>query len=133
MHTEIRNIVEEYPKNAQQRFGEIRSLIFDIAKNNELGEVTETLKWGEPSYLCKTGSTVRISWREKDPDNIGIFFNCNTKLVETFKEVFQDNLSYEGNRVVVVPLKRKLPQDIESCLLMTLNYHKLKKLPLLGA
>jgi len=129
----ISEVVKSYPKSAQRKFQEIRSLVFDVAEANQLGEVTETLKWGEPSYLCKTGSTVRIHWRSKTPDSMGIFFNCNTVLIETFKEVFQDSLNYEGNRAVVIPLERQLPSDVSSCLLMALNYHKLKKMPLLGA
>lgn len=133
METTISDVVKHYPKPAQVKFKEIRSLLLVLAKEHQLGDLTETLKWGEPAYLCRTGSTVRIHWRSKNPNTLGIFFNCNTVLVETFKEVFRENLNYEGNRAIIVPLEHKLPTDVESCLLMALNYHKLKKLPLLGA
>lgn len=129
----INSVVKDYPKSAQSKFNEIRTLVYNVAKENNLSDIEETLKWGQPSYLCKTGSTVRISWQDNHPNNVGIFFNCNTVLVETFKEVFGDSLIYEGNRVVMVPVEGPLPQEIARCILMALNYHKLKKLPLLGA
>jgi len=125
--------VDHYPKTVQSKFYEIRSLIFEIAKENELGEVEETLKWGQPSYLCKSGSTVRIDWQPKNKDSIDVFFNCKTTLVETFKEIFRDELTYKGNRVIVLSLAESIPKELETCILMALNYHKLKKLPLLGA
>ena len=133
MKPSIENKIKTYPEQAKAKFKEIRSLIFKVAKNNRLGKIEETLKWGQPSYLCKSGSTIRLDWQNKAPNSIGIFFNCKTILVETFKEVFGESLSYEGNRIVVVALNKATPQELETCILMALNYHKLKKLPLLGA
>jgi len=115
------------------RFKEIRSLIFDLATTNQLGPVEETLKWGKPAYLCKTGSTVRVAWQAKTPDSIDVVFTCKTSLVETFKEIFPEVFTCRGNRVLAVPLDKPTPPELETCLLMALNYHKLKKLPLLGA
>ena len=125
--------IELYPEIAKSRFLEIRSLIFEIAKENELGQIEETLKWGQPSYLCKSGSTIRIDWQLKNPNTLEIFFNCKTILVETFKEIFRGELTYKGNRVVVISLEDPVPLELQTCILMALNYHKLKKLPLLGA
>ena len=133
MNSTIENKIGAYPEIAKTKFHEIRSLIFEVAQNNRLGEIEETLKWGQPSYLCKSGSTIRLDWQNKTPNSIGIFFNCKTILVETFKEIFGESLVYEGNRVVLVPLVKETPQELETCILMALNYHKLKKLPLLGA
>lgn len=133
MKPAIKAIVEEYPRPVQLKFKEIRTLIVDTARNNQLGEIEETLKWGQPSYLCASGSTIRLAWQSQDHNNLKIFFNCNTILVETFREVFGDSLCYEGNRVVMVPVEEPVPQELENCVLMALNYHTLKKKPLLGA
>ena len=52
----------------------IRDAIFDVSKEESLGEVVENLKWGEPSYQSKNGSVVRIDRKKKSPDTIsGIF------------------------------------------------------------
>ena len=129
----VAEVIQAYPDTAKSAFHEIRSLIFEIAKDNELGKIEETLKWGQPSYLSKYGSTVRVDWNSKNPDNIDILFNCKTILVETFKEIFNDELTYKGNRVVVIELSNPVPVELKTCILMALNYHQLKKLPLLGA
>lgn len=129
----IKDIVDTYPHAAQVKFAELRSLIFEVAKDNQLGDIEETLKWGQPSYLSKFGSTVRLHWQHQMPDSIGVYFNCKTSLVETFKEVFSDSLSYDGKRIVLVPLLKPTPVELQTCFLMALNYHRLKKLPLLGA
>ncbi len=133
LNSSIENKIKPYPELAKTKFHEIRSLIFEVARDNELGDIEETLKWGQPSYLCKSGSTIRVDWQNGVPDSIGLFFNCKTILVETFREIFGESLVYEGNRIVYVPLDKATPLELETCIFMALNYHKLKKLPLLGA
>jgi len=133
LNPSIENKISNFPKNARDKFQQVRALIFQVAKENDLGPIEETLKWGQASYLCKTGSTIRIDWQPKNKNSMDIFFNCKTSLVETFKEIFPETFSYSGNRVIAIPLDQATPIELETCLLMALNYHKLKKLPLLGA
>jgi len=133
MNFDVANKIELYSENARSVFRELRLLIYEVAKANDLGQIEETLKWRQPSYLCKYGSTIRIDWSQEFPDQISIFFNCKTNLVETFKEVFKGDLNYKGNRVVIVSLTKPVPPEIEACFLMALNYHRLKTKPLLGA
>lgn len=133
MKPSIEEIITVYSDAARVKFHEIRSLIFAVAKQNGIGEIEETLKWGQPSYLCTSGSTIRVDWQQQRPHSISVFFNCNTTLVETFKEIFKGSLNFEGNRIVLISLDSPTPKEFEVCLLMALNYHKLKRLPLLGA
>ncbi len=128
----VKDHVNDFPESAQSKFFEIRGLIRDIAEQNGLGQIEETLKWGQPAYLCRFGSTIRVDWN-REAESIDVFFNCKTCLVETFKEVFGDEFHYRGNRVIEMALNKPLPRSLESCFLMALNYHRLKKTPLLGA
>ena len=57
MEPEIEAKFKTYPVQARRQLEKLRSLIFGIARENGLGTVEETLKWGEPSYLVKGGST----------------------------------------------------------------------------
>ncbi len=132
MSNAIEQRLSVYPELAKQKFMEVRALILSVAEVNQLGPIEETLKWGQPSYLCKSGSTIRLDWSKGNPLTLDVFFNCKTILVETFKEVFADELHYRGNRVVELPLNQPTPVVFESCILMALNYHRLKKQPLLG-
>ncbi|MBE3671521.1 MULTISPECIES: DUF1801 domain-containing protein [Vibrio] len=129
----VKDRFDEYPENARVRLEELRNLVFQVASELELGEVDETLKWGEPSYSVKTGSPLRMDWKLKSPNNYYLFFNCQTKLVDTFRELYGDELVCQGNRAIVLSLSKPLPETvIKSCLELALTYHQRKNLPLLG-
>ncbi|EIX4885557.1 DUF1801 domain-containing protein [Vibrio vulnificus] len=129
----VKDRFDEYPENARVRLEELRNLVFQVASELELGEVDETLKWGEPSYSVKTGSPLRMDWKLKSPNNYYLFFNCQTKLVDTFRELYGDELVFQGNRAIVLSLSKPLPETvIKSSLELALTYHQRKNLPLLG-
>jgi len=129
----VQSTLNSYPKAAQKRLSIIRNLIFEIAA--ELGgEVEETLKWGEPACLVKGGSTVRVAWKDSNPEVCTVFVNCKTQLVETYREIYPDVFEYEGKRAVHIPLKGRLARGpLRHCLTLAMTYHKVKHLPLLGA
>lgn len=134
MNPDIKAKFEHYPSAARRQLERVRELILTIAAEHALGEVEETLKWGEASYLVKGGSTVRVDWKPKDPEVIKVFFHCQTRLVETFKELYPSELEYEGKRAIVIPLNASIEQGpLAHCLLLALKYHSVKHLPLLGA
>lgn len=109
-------------------------LILSIAAENELGDVEETLKWGEASYLVKGGTTIRIDWKSKDSDSIKVYFHCQTRLIETFKELYKTEFEFEGNRAIVIPLDTDIDAvPLDHCIDLALKYHRVKHLPLLGA
>jgi len=100
----------------------------------ELHTLEETLKWGEPSYLTKNGSTVRIDWKEKKPNQFAMYFKCTSKLVPTFKKIYANTFEFEGNRAIIFKLNNKIPEkELKHCISMALTYHKIKHIPLLGA
>tara|TARA_R110002096_G_scaffold107636_3_gene235793 strand:- start:1288 stop:1536 length:249 start_codon:yes stop_codon:yes gene_type:complete len=62
-----------------------------------------------------------------------MYFNCNSKLVDSFKQVYPDILEYSGNRAIVFHRANPVPvQAVKHCIATALQYHKLKHLPLLG-
>ncbi|HBC3888570.1 DUF1801 domain-containing protein [Vibrio parahaemolyticus] len=129
----VKDRFDEYPDNARVRLEELRNLVFQVASELELGEVDETLKWGEPSYSVKTGSPLIMDWKLKSPNSCYLFFNCQTKLIDTFRELYSGELVFQGNRAIVLSLSKPLPEKvIKSCLELALTYHQRKNLPLLG-
>ncbi|WP_454441523.1 DUF1801 domain-containing protein [Vibrio bathopelagicus] len=130
----VKNRFEEYPENARVRLEELRELILKLSSDLQLGEVEESLKWGEPSYNVKTGSPIRIDWKLRSPTNYYLYFNCQTKLVDTFRELHGDVLRFQGNRAIELSLSEPLPEpEIKHCLELALTYHQRKHLPLLGS
>ena len=133
MDKAVKDRFEEYPENARVRLVELRELILKISLDLQLGEVEESLKWGEPSYSVKTGSPIRIDWKLKTPNNYYLYFHCQTKLVDTFRELHGDVLRFQGNRAIELRLSDPLPEpEIKHCLELALTYHQRKHLPLLG-
>ncbi len=126
---------QSYPEDVRRKLMHFRSLILDVASNTaDIGDLEETLKWGEPSYSTRSGSTVRIDWKPSNPECYAIYFNCNTKLVDTFREIYSDAFRYEGNRAIVFQENDAVPTEaLKHCIALSLRYHKLKHLPLLGA
>ncbi len=122
-----------YPDDMSKKLLRLRELIYEVAADEKsVGEIEETLKWNEPSYLTKNGSTIRIDWKASEPEKYSIYFNCNTKLVPTFRELFSDRFSFEGNRAI--QFNRNDTIDVEAlkyCILLSLTYHRRKHLPML--
>ncbi|WP_210794539.1 DUF1801 domain-containing protein [Pseudoalteromonas ostreae] len=133
-HESVKQKFTTYPENIAVVLHEIRSLILQVAVQDGITELEETLKWGEPSYISKIGSTIRFDHKPKSAEQFCMYFNCKTKLIETFKELYGDTFSYEGNRALVFKLNQTVPvKELAHCISLALRYKKIKHLPLLGA
>ena len=112
----------------------LRELVIETASEIDgLHQLEETLKWGEPSYLTKFGSTLRMDWKAKKPEQYALYFKCTSRLVETFKLHFNHTFCYEGKRAIVFKLDDKIPKEaLKNCIKAALTYHKVKHLPTLG-
>jgi len=130
----VEGVFNTYPEHVKNKIQHLRSLILDVAnQSQDISEIEETLKWGEPSYLVKKGSTLRIDWKPKKPDQYAMYFKCTSKLVETFKVVFKDTFEFEGHRAIVFKLDDSIPEtELKQCIGAALKYHNVKQLPFLG-
>ena len=110
----------------------LRQLIFETAAATEgVGELDETLKWGEPSYLTpktKSGSTVRIDWKKINEGQYAMYFKCTTNLVETFREKYPTEFKFGGNRSIIFNEEDEIPvKELSDCIALALTYHLNKK------
>jgi alpha-galactosidase len=131
----VSDLFKTYPTHARKKLMDLRAIIFEVAEHDKnIGELEECLKWGEPAYVAKGGSTVRINWKASSPAQIFIYFNCKTTLVETFKELYGDSFVYHGNRALEFNMCDEIPVvPLKHCIALSLNYHRIKHLQLLGA
>jgi len=135
LHPGVMEVYNGYPQKWREKTLHIRQLVLDVATElKEVATLEETLKWGEPSYLTGTGSTIRIAWLRSKPEQYGIYFNCRTKLVDTFQELFGDTLVYEGNRAIIFKYDDLIPEkELRECVKLSLTYHLRKNNWMLGA
>jgi len=120
-----------YPPEARKALLSLRELVFRTASATPgVGQIEETLKWGEPAYVTpnRAGSTVRMDWKAKDPDRFAMYFHCQTGLIESFRSMFPNDFQFEGNRALVFGLRDRIPKDsLSLCIAASLTYHLSKK------
>lgn len=129
---EVAAVFETYPNEIRSKLMFLRQLIFDIAsRTNGVGELEETLKWGQPSYLTtqtKSGSLVRIDQIKSQEGKYAMYFHCQTTLVDTFKEMYRGQFEFGGNRSIIFRVKDKVPvKELSHCVSMALTYHLNKR------
>lgn len=117
-----------YPAAAQSRLLLLRDLVFITAANTPgVGQLQETLKWGEPAYLTArtgAGTTVRMDWKAKAPAHCALYFHCQSGLVDTFRTLFPHDFVFDGQRALVFDLHSPLPLDaLGFCLGAALTHH----------
>jgi hypothetical protein len=127
-------VFNNYPKLVRKKLLDLRLLILETAKEIEqISNLEETLKWGEPSFLVKGGSTIRIDWKKKKPEQYAIYFKCTSLLVPTFKMVYGNIFRFEGDRAIIFKMEDSIPRsELKKCIKAALLYHKVKYLPGLG-
>ena len=118
---------EAYPAALRKRLPALRALVLDTAARTDgAGRLTETLKWGQPSYLTeetRSGSTVRID-RRKRGDGYAIYFHCQSGLVPTFRELYSDTFRYDGKRALVFKAGERLPvRALRHCIALAPTHH----------
>lgn len=108
---------------------ELRALIVDAAAQvPSIGPLEESVKWGQPSFAPKranVGSSVRIE--ERANGDHALMFICTTGLVDQFRDLYSDVLTFDGKRAIVLP-QGAMPdrEALQHCIQLALT-HKLRK------
>lgn len=127
----VATVFESYPAGLRRRLLALRKLIFVVAHATKgVGRLTETLKWGQPSYLTLdtgSGSTVRID-RLKKGDGYAVYFHCQSGLVDQFRRIYPDTFRYEGKRAILFDTSARVPaRALGHCIGLALTHHARKK------
>jgi hypothetical protein len=126
-------IFEAYPPAIATRLAALRALVLETAEQTDgVGRLTETVKWGQPSYLTEqtgSGTTVRID-RLKAGDGYAIFFHCQSGLVDEFRQLYPDTFRFQGNRAIVFEATDAVPtRELSHCIALALTHHARKRKP----
>ena len=121
-------VFKAYPPAVRTDLMALREMMFDVAAATPgVGTLTETLKWGQPSYLTEetgSGSTVRLD-RLKGRDNgYAVYFHCQSGLVGQFRELYPDTFEVEGERALHFTVGKRLPaRALRHCIGLALTHH----------
>jgi hypothetical protein len=130
-NSDVQSVFKAYPPALRTRLMALRELVFDTASRTAgVGDLTETLKWGQPSYLTEqtgSGTTVRID-RLKTGEGYAVYFHCQSGLIGQFRELYPDTFTYEGQRALHFANKGRLPvRELRHCIALALTHHLRKK------
>ena len=124
---DVQSVFKAYPPTLRAKLMALRELVFDTAARTAgVGPLSETLKWGQPSYLTeetKSGTTVRID-RLKKGDGYALYVHCQSGLVPKFRELYPDTFRYEGKRALLFEADARLPlPELRHCIGLALTHH----------
>jgi hypothetical protein len=122
-------VFDRLPTTVRGKLLRVRALIFETAAEQDgVGQIEETLKWGQPAYLTSetgSGSTVRIDAVKGEADGFAVYFHCQTNLVQTFRQLYPERFDFEGNRALRFRAGDDLPEtELKHCLALALTYHR---------
>lgn len=125
-------VFKAYPPAVRTDLMALRDVIFAVAEDTPgVGKLTETLKWGQPSYLTEetgSGSTVRLDRLQGRDDGYALYFHCQSGLVGQFRELYPDAFEIEGERALHFTAGRRLPaRALRHCIGLALTHHSRKK------
>ena len=128
----VAEVFNGYPRAIRMKLHLLRTLILDVAATTAgVGRLEETLKWGQPSYLTTetgSGSLIRLDQVKSKPGYCAMYFHCQTTLVETFREMFRNELVFESNRCILLRIDKPVPvKQLRECIAMALTYQLNKK------
>jgi hypothetical protein len=124
----VEAVFHAYPGALRRPLLRLRALIFESARENEpVGRLIEMLKWGQPAYLParpRIGTTIRIDALKDRPESYALFFHCQTSLADTFRGLYGETLSIEGDRAIVLSAAAEPPREaLKHCVALALTYH----------
>lgn len=131
-NADVAAVFDAYPKEIKSKLLFLRQLIFKVAsRTHGVGELEETLKWGQPSYLTtqtKSGSLIRTDQIKSQAGKYAMYFHCQTTLIDTFKEMYRGQFEFGGNRSIIFDVKDAVPaNELSHCVSLALTYHLNKR------
>ena len=121
---EVKAVYDAYPASQRKALLHLRELVLKTAyEMTGAGEIEESLKWGQPTFSCKTGSPIRVGVIKNSETEVAMYFICTTTLIQSFRERYPSSFHFEGNRALIFDVKDELPMEaLKHCIAMALTY-----------
>ncbi|MDF1668488.1 MAG: DUF1801 domain-containing protein [Roseovarius sp.] len=123
---EVARVIDGYAQPTRDGVHHLRRLILQTAKATpEVGPVEETLRWGQPAYLTRKGSTLRIG-PHRDA-SFALFAHCQSTIIASYAQAFPSWDQIDGNRAVLFDSPNQIePQRLSHLIRHALSYHVTK-------
>ena len=126
---DVQRVFDTHDRDIRKKLLAVRRMILDVAAETAgVGELEETLKWGQISYLTpksKSGTTIRIDGPDEGASDLRLYVHCQTSLVDTMRSMYGDLLEYEGTRCIRYDARdAKQTEAVRHFIWMALTYHQ---------
>lgn len=122
---EVQAVYDSFPAVEREKLMLVRQLILDCAALVEAGTVAETLRWGQPTYLVKQGSSLRLGIGKTGL--AAIFAHCQSSIISDFATAFGTDFEMDGNRAVY--LDQLGAEELEKLRFLILHGLQYKRAP----
>lgn len=101
----------------------LRRMIYEVAASDpKIGPVQETVKWGQPAYLARKGTTLRLG--QPKGGGFGLYVHCQSRVIPEFRDLFPDHDRFDGTRGVVFRAADEICSERHGWLIhRALGYH----------
>ena len=111
----VRAAFDAFPDDIRTSLLRLRQLIMEQAEAEpRVGDLQETLKWGQPSWLParpRIGTTIRLG-TDRAGEHVALFFHCQTSVIRDFRAGPGHELGFDGNRAILLDRHAPLPLDL---------------------
>jgi hypothetical protein len=124
---EVAAVFDAYPDRQRRALLELRDLILRAAADAEVGDLVESLKWGQPAYRParpRTGTTVRIDAVKGSDDLYALYVHCQTTLMDSYRLLYPEEFAFEGDRGLIFSTETEVPEALKHCIALALTYHR---------
>lgn len=97
---QIKAAFAAFPDPARTHLRHLRALIFEVAATLPIGPLSESLKWGQPSYTTAKSTPIRLALT-KDLD-IAILAHCQSTVISDFRDIARPDMRFDGNRALLL-------------------------------
>jgi hypothetical protein len=124
----VKAVFAAYPQEMRYALEELRATILDVAGAiRAVGQVEESLKWGQPAYRPvspRTGTTIRVGPMPNSDTDYALFFHCQTSLAADFEALYPGVFRIVDKRALVFSLGDVPPElPLRHCIGIALTYH----------
>ena len=122
----VRAILDAHPAKERARLLAARALVYRVAAADDaLGEIVESVKWGQPSYRSTDrhrGTAVRLGV-DRRSGRAGVCFHCGTAMIARCRERFPTAFSFDGKRGLLLDSDvHEVEETLAACVREALVY-----------
>lgn len=104
----IQAAIDAQPPAARAALLHLRTLIYQVAATLPIGPLSESLKWGQPSFTTAKSTPIRLA-TTKDGD-IALLAHCQSTVISDFRAIAPPDMRFDGNRALLLKAEN-LPPD----------------------